>query len=83
MKTILARSLSRKQIMTNDGKAIGSLKNLMVDFDTGQITDVILEPDESFDTNGYQLDGDRMLIPFESVRDIKDFIVVDRYLARM
>ena len=83
MKTLLARSLSRKEIVTNDGKAIGVLKNLMVDFETGVITDVVLEPDESFDTTGYNMDGDRMLIPFESVRDIKDFIVVDRYLARM
>ena len=55
----------------------------MVDFDTGLITDLVLEPDQSFDTTGYVLDGDRMLIPFEAVRDIKDFIVVDRYLARM
>jgi len=55
----------------------------MVDFDTGLITDLVLEPDQSFDTTGYTLDGDRMLIPFEAVRDIKDFIVVDRYLARM
>ncbi len=83
MKAVLARSLSRKQIMTNDGKAIGELRNLMVDFETGQLTDLVIEPDESFDTTGYQMDGDRMLVPFESVRDIKDFIVVDRYLARM
>ena len=83
MKAVLARSLSRKQIMTNDGKAIGELRNLMVDFATGQITDLIIEPDETYDTTGYQMDGDRMLVPFESVRDIKDFIVVDRYLARM
>lgn len=83
MKAVLARSLSRKQIMTNDGKAIGELRNLMVDLDTGQLTDLVIEPDESFDTTGYQMDGDRMLVPFESVRDIKDFIVVDRYLAKM
>ena len=69
--------------MTNDGKGIGSLRNLMVDFDTGLITDLVLEPEESFDTTGYTLDGENMLIPFEAVRDIKDFIVVDRYLARM
>ena len=83
MKAVLARSLSRKQIMTNDGKAIGELRNLMVDFETGQITDLVIEPDATYDTTGYQMDGDRMLAPFESVRDIKDFIVVDRYLSRM
>lgn len=83
MKSILARTLSRKQIVTNDGKAVGSLRNLMVDFDTGLIMDLVIEPDQTFDTTGYTLDGERMLIPFEAVRDIKDFIVIDRYLARM
>ena len=83
MKAVLARSLSRKRIMTNDGKAIGELRNLMVDLDTGQLTDLVIEPDESFDTTGFQMENDRMLVPFESVRDIKDFIVIDRYLARM
>ncbi|HWQ65351.1 MAG TPA: PRC-barrel domain-containing protein [Methanospirillum sp.] len=83
MKAVLARSLSRKKIMTNDGKAIGELRNLMVDYDTGEIMDLVIEPDGTFDTAGYKMDGDRMLVPFESVRDIKDFIVVDRYLARM
>jgi sporulation protein YlmC with PRC-barrel domain len=83
MKAVLARSLSHKQIITNDGKAIGELRNLMVDFETGQITDLVIESDPTFDTTGYRMDGDRMMIPFESVRDIKDYIVVDRYLSRM
>jgi len=83
MKAVLARSLSHKRIMTNDGKAIGELRNLMVDLETGQLTDLVIEPDDSFDTTGYQMESDRMLVPFESVRDIKDFIVIDRYLARM
>ncbi len=79
----MARSLSRKEIVTNDGKSIGILRNLMVNFDTGLITDIILEPDSSFDTEGFTMDGDQMLVPFESVRDIKDFIVIDKYLAKM
>ena len=82
MTKTLARSLSRKKIMTNDGKMIGTLKNIIVDVDTGQIVDLIVHPDPSFDTAGYRVEGDRLFINFESVKDIKDYIVVDRNLSR-
>jgi len=82
MSRVLARSLSKKKIVTNEGKVIGTLKNLVVDFETGQVVDLVIYPDPSFDTSGYRTEGDRLYIPFEAVKDIKDYIVVDRYLSR-
>ena len=82
MARVLARSLSKKKIVTNEGKVIGTLKNLVVDFETGQVVDMIVQPDPSFDASGYRVEGDRMFVPFESVKDIKDYIVVDRFAAR-
>ncbi|MDD1704848.1 MAG: PRC-barrel domain-containing protein [Methanoregula sp.] len=83
MTRVFARSLSRKKIMSNDGKLIGMLKNIRVDFDSGQVIEMIVHPDQTFDTSSYNLEDDKLLvIPFESVKDIKDYIVVDRYLAR-
>jgi sporulation protein YlmC with PRC-barrel domain len=83
MTRVFARSLSRKKIMTNEGKLIGTLKNLRVDFDSGQVIEMIIHPDQTFATDGYTLEDDKLLlIPFEAVKDIKDYIVVDRYLAR-
>ena len=83
MTRVFARSLSKKKIMSNDGKLIGILKNIRVDFDSGQVQAMIVHPDQSFVTDGYTLEDDKLLvIPFESVKDIKDYIVVDRYLAR-
>ena len=83
MTRIFARSLSRKKIMSNDGKLVGTLKNIRVDFDSGQVLDMIIHPDQTFVTDGYTLeDGKLLIVPFESVKDIKDYIVVDRYLAR-
>ena len=83
MTRVFARSLSRKKIMSNDGKLIGTLKNIRVDFDSGQVLDMIIHPDQTFSTDGYTLEDDKLLIiPFEAVKDIKDYIVVDRYLAR-
>jgi sporulation protein YlmC with PRC-barrel domain len=44
---------------------------------------MIIHPDQTFSTDGYNLEDDKLLIiPFEAVKDIKDYIVVDRYLAR-
>ena len=83
MSRVFARSLSRKKIMSDDGKLIGTLKNIRVDFDSGQVQAMIVHPDQTFITEGYTMEDDKLLvIPFESVKDIKDYIVVDRFLAR-
>jgi sporulation protein YlmC with PRC-barrel domain len=83
MTRVFARSLSKKKIMSNDGKLIGTLKNIRVDFDSGQVQAMIVHPDQTFVTDGYTMEDDKLLvIPFESVKDIKDYIVVDRFLAR-
>jgi sporulation protein YlmC with PRC-barrel domain len=83
MTRIFARSLSRKKIMSNDGKLIGTLKNIRVDFDSGQVIEMIIHPDQSFVTDGYAMeDNNLLLVPFEAVKDIKDYIVVDRLMAR-
>jgi sporulation protein YlmC with PRC-barrel domain len=82
MTKTLARSLSKKKIITNEGKVIGSLRNIIVEFDTGQVIDLVVYPDPSFDTSGYRVEGDRLFINFEAVKDIKDYIIVDRYLSR-
>lgn len=82
MSKTFSRSLARKKVMSNDGMLIGTVRNVMVDLDTGQIIDLIIKPDDTFRTDGYSMDGDRMFVPFEAVKDIKDYIVVDRYLLK-
>lgn len=78
----LARSLSKKTVMTTDGKVVGVLGNLTIDDLSGQVIDLIVHPDPSFDTTGFRLEGTKLFIAFESVKDVKDYIVVDRHLAR-
>ncbi|WOX55823.1 MULTISPECIES: PRC-barrel domain-containing protein [unclassified Methanoculleus] len=82
MSKTFSRALARKRVMSNDGMLIGVIKNIMIDLSTGQVVDLIVKPDDTFRTDGYRMDGDRMLVPFESVKDIKDYIVVDRYLLK-
>ncbi len=82
MSKTFSRSLARKRVMSNDGMLIGTIRNVMVDLNTGQVVDLIIKPDDTFRTDGYRMDGDRMFVPFEAVKDIKDYIVVDRYLLK-
>ncbi|CCJ35390.1 hypothetical protein BN140_0467 [Methanoculleus bourgensis MS2] len=82
MSKTFSRSLARKKVMSNDGMLIGTIRNVMVDLNTGQVVDLIVKPDDTFRTDGYRMDGDRMFVPFEAVKDIKDYIVVDRYLLK-
>jgi sporulation protein YlmC with PRC-barrel domain len=82
MTKTFCRSLSKKKIMSNDGMLIGTIKNIMVDLGTGEVLDLIVKPDDSFNTDGFKMDGDKMFVPFEAVKDIKDYIVVDRYLLK-
>ncbi|WOF16552.1 PRC-barrel domain containing protein [Methanoplanus sp. FWC-SCC4] len=82
MKNTFSRSLSKKQVMSTDGMVIGTIRNIMVDMDSGQVESLVVRPETGFDTAGYTIDGDRLFIPFEAVRDIRDYIVVDRYLSK-
>lgn len=82
MSKTFSRTLARKKVMSNDGMLIGIIKNVMVDLDSGEVVDLIVKPDDTFRTEGYRTDGDKMFVPFEAVKDIKDYIVVDRYLLK-
>ena len=82
MSKTFCRTLAKKKVMSHDGMLIGTIKNITVDLTTGQVIDLIVKPDDTFKTDGYKMDGDKMLVPFEAVKDIKDYIVVDRYLLK-
>lgn len=82
MKNVFSRNLSKKQVMSTDGMVIGTIRNIMVDLDTGAVESLVVRPEPGFETSGYKVDGDRLFIPFEAVRDIRDYIVVDRYLSK-
>lgn len=73
-------NIRRKRVMSTDGKIIGQIKNISFDASTGQLRKLFIRPDPGFDTTGFRLENEAIAIPFEAVKDITDFIVVDRYL---
>ena len=82
MSKVFAKNLSSKQVMATDGTELGVLFNMVMDVKTGDLIDLLIKPDLALDTSKYQTDDQYIIVPFESVRAIKDYIVVDKTLAK-
>ena len=75
-------NIRRKRVMSTDGKIIGQIKNISFDAKTGLLKQLVVRPDAGFDNSGFRVENDAIVIPFDAVKDITDFIVVDRYMLR-
>ncbi len=75
-----ARSLARKSVVLTDGTVVGTLYNITVDFKTGSIVNLLVRPENEIPD--FKKEEGLYIIPFECVRSLKDFIVVDRRRVR-
>lgn len=78
MARIFAKNLSKKNVMSSDGSVIGVLYNIVMDVRTGELINLVVKPDLSVDKSRYQMEGNYILIGFDAVRAVRDFIVVDK-----
>ncbi|MCX8173755.1 MAG: PRC-barrel domain-containing protein [Thermoplasmata archaeon] len=70
--------LRGKTVMTNDGQILGVVDNFVVDSLSGEIEHMLVVPAEELDTRGFKLDNqNRIILPFKSMRAVKDVIVMD------
>ncbi len=82
MENVFAKDLSNKRVMATDGAELGILNNVVMDVKTGELINLIVKPDMDLDTSKYQKDGQYILLPFGAVRAIKDYIVVEKAIAK-
>ena len=82
MAKIYAKNLSKKNVMSSDGSILGALYNIVIDTRTGELINLVVKPDMAVDRSRYQSEGNYLLIPFGSVRAVKDVIVADKREAR-
>ena len=82
MAKIYAKNLSKKNVMSSDGSILGTLYNIVIDTRTGELINLVVKPDMAVDRSRYQSEGNYLLIPFGSVRAVKDVIVADKREAR-
>ena len=81
MSDILAENLSGKSVMGSDGTELGLLYNITMDLKSGQLHDLIVDPDEEVPAHKVDFDVNehgRFLVPVNRVQAVKDYIVVKR-----
>ena len=81
MSEILAENLSGKAVMGSDGTELGMLYNITMDLKTGELADLLIEPDEQLDSGSVAFESDeqgRFKVPVQRVQAVKDYIVVQR-----
>jgi sporulation protein YlmC with PRC-barrel domain len=70
--------LRGKTVMTNDGQILGMIENFVVDTSTGAIAHVLVTPSDEVETRLFQTDGSqRLVLPFKSMRAVKDVVVME------
>jgi len=81
MNKIFARNLRDKQVVSSNGVTLGVLNNIVIDVRSGSIEDLVVKPDIGLEKVKYKDEGEFILMPFSSVRAIKDYIVVDKTMS--
>ena len=83
MSKVFIKNISNKKVMSNEGTEIGSVYNITLDTQTGDLLELVVKPDMALDSSRYSEDNDYIYIPFAAVNSIKDFIVIDDSIARL
>ena len=81
MSDILAENLSGKSVMGSDGTELGMLYNVTMNLKSGQLKDLLVEPDEELLGQELEFDTDeagRYRVSVSRVQAVKDYIVVQR-----
>jgi sporulation protein YlmC with PRC-barrel domain len=79
MAEILAENLSGKAVMGSDGAELGMLYNITMDFDSGRLVNLVIDPDESYERAEFDTDPKgRLLIPVNRVQAVKDHMIIQR-----
>jgi sporulation protein YlmC with PRC-barrel domain len=79
VKYLVARQLSGRKVITNEGEDFGRLIDLNVNEVTGKIESLVIEPnpDNEMAERLRKEDG-TVQIPYESVLAVGDYVIVDK-----
>jgi sporulation protein YlmC with PRC-barrel domain len=79
MTELLAENLSGKAVMGSDGTELGMLYNITMNFDTGRLEHLVVDPAESYRGDEFETgEAGRLLVPVHRVTAVKDHMIVDR-----
>ena len=79
-----ANDVQDKYVMSSDGKYLGTVDNLVVDTKSGKVLHILVIPSEEVDIRKFRMDSqDRLVLPFNKVKSIKDVIIMSALDLRM
>jgi len=80
VKYAVAKQLAGKRIITTDGEELGKVTDLYLNELSGKIESVLFEPnpDSMLATRIAQDSAGLMTLPYSTVLDVKDVMIVDR-----
>lgn len=79
MAEILAENLSGKSVTGSDGAELGLLYNITMDHDSGELVDLVVDPNEHIQETSFDRDEQgHLLIPVSRVQAVKDHMIVKR-----
>ncbi len=79
---VFARSLAKKTVLMSDGTVVGVLYNITVDLETGLLLNVVVKPAKNSNIPELEKRDGFYIIPFDTVKSISDYIVIDRKKIR-
>jgi sporulation protein YlmC with PRC-barrel domain len=75
---VLAENLSGKTVMGSEGTELGTLYNITMDLKTGELNDLLIEPNLEVSSD-YETDEENLLhVPVGNVRAVKDYILISQ-----
>ena len=78
-KYLIARQLSGKKIITNDGEDFGRLVDVNINEVTGKIETISVEPNpDNLVASKMQKDDGMVRLQYESVLAVGDFVIVEK-----
>ena len=78
-KYLIARQLSGKKLVTNEGEEFGRLVDVFVNEVSGKIEYLVVEPNpESALAGNLRKDDGMCHVPYESVLAVGDYVIVEK-----
>jgi sporulation protein YlmC with PRC-barrel domain len=78
-KYVIARQLSGKKVITNEGEDFGRLVDVNINEVTGKIENLIVEPNpDSALASKMKKDDGMVMVQYESVLAVGDFVIVEK-----
>ncbi len=80
VKYAIAKQLAGKRIITTDGEELGRIIDLYINELSGKIESVLIEPnpDSTLAVRAKKEGSGLVTVPYSSVLDVKDVMVLDR-----